>query len=195
MKRWLILAGVALLALSCGKKNPQEPEKDPEIAVVSVSVLPPSAELNAGETLQLNVTILPENATDKKVTWSSSAPAVATVTETGLVSAVASGSADIKATCGGKTAVCVVTVKKQIVAATEVKLDKTGVTLYENESIVLSATVLPENTTDKTVVWSSSADGTGFFLGSLLRCLSRRYSAQDISSICIPCRSSSFTSC
>ncbi len=59
-----------------------------------------------GTTVQLVATVLPENATDKTVTWSSSDEAVATVDENGLVSILKAGEADITAACGSLTAVC-----------------------------------------------------------------------------------------
>ena len=68
---------------------------------------------SASETLQLIATVLPENASNKSVTWSSNDESVATVSETGLVTAVANGTATITATANdgsGKSATCEVTV-------------------------------------------------------------------------------------
>ena len=66
-----------------------------------------------GGTAQLTATVEPIDATNKKVTWSSSAPRVATVDASGNVTAVAEGTATITATTedGGKTATCTVTVE------------------------------------------------------------------------------------
>ncbi|MCI7774615.1 MAG: Ig-like domain-containing protein [Enorma sp.] len=66
-----------------------------------------------GGTAQLTATVEPIDATNKKVTWSSSAPGVATVDASGNVTAVAEGTATITATTddGGKTATCTVTVE------------------------------------------------------------------------------------
>lgn len=78
----------------------------------SVSVSPATASVEAGSTVQLTETVLPANATDKSVSWSSSNTAVATVDSSGLVIGVAAGSATITATTtdGGLTATCAVTV-------------------------------------------------------------------------------------
>jgi len=68
-----------------------------------------------GENLNLTATIAPDNATDKTVTWSSTNEAVAVVSESGLVTAVGSGTCQIKATANdgsGKTASCLITVEK-----------------------------------------------------------------------------------
>ena len=69
--------------------------------------------LAEGGTAQLTATVEPIDATNKKVTWSSSAPDVATVDASGNVTAVAEGTATITATTddGGKTAACTVTVE------------------------------------------------------------------------------------
>ena len=82
------------------------------IPVTSVSVSPTTATLNIGGTQQLTATVLPANATNKSVTWSSSNTAVATVSTSGLVTAVAVGSATITVTTmdGNFTASCGVTV-------------------------------------------------------------------------------------
>ena len=83
------------------------------VAVTGVTLLPTSATLTLGETetVTLIPTVLPAEATDKSVTWSSSDEAVATVAD-GVVTAVAAGTATITVTTtdGAKTATCAVTV-------------------------------------------------------------------------------------
>jgi uncharacterized protein YjdB len=82
------------------------------VAVTSVSLSPTSASLSVGGTQQLTPTILPANATNKSVNYSSSNTAVATVNSSGLVTAVANGSATITVTTvdGSKISTCAVTV-------------------------------------------------------------------------------------
>lgn len=65
-----------------------------------------------GATYQLTATVMPENAGNKSVTWASSDEAVCTVSQSGLVTSVGSGTATISATTvdGGKVATCEVTV-------------------------------------------------------------------------------------
>lgn len=156
MKKFILLGALVLAAMSCGQKEGGKEEPDPEIKVVSVTVLPQSVTLKPGETSQLSATVIPENATDKTVVWASSAPGVATVTAEGLVKAIADGEASITASCGGKQSACAVKVVKPVVAASSVILDKTGMDLVEGETATLHPTVLPEDTTDKTVTWTSS---------------------------------------
>jgi uncharacterized protein YjdB len=80
--------------------------------VSGVSVSPTSATLNVGGTQQLTATVSPSTASNQNVTWSSSNTSVATVSNTGLVTAVAAGSATItvRTSDGGYTATCSVTV-------------------------------------------------------------------------------------
>lgn len=81
----------------------------------SIALSQTTAELTAGETLQLTATVQPENATDRTVTWTSSDPAIATVDATGLVTAVAVGTATVTATTTDGTALtasCQVTVSQ-----------------------------------------------------------------------------------
>ena len=83
-----------------------------DVGVTGVSLNATSATMKKGETKQLTATVSPSNAKDKSVTWTSSNTSVATVSASGLVTAVGGGSADITAKTkdGGKTAVCKVTV-------------------------------------------------------------------------------------
>jgi glucosylceramidase len=83
------------------------------VAVTGVSLSPTSANVSVGSTQQLTATVAPANATNKNVSWASSNPSVATVNATGLVTAVASGSATITVTTqdGGFTATTAVTVR------------------------------------------------------------------------------------
>lgn len=82
-----------------------------DVNVSGVSLSQTEASMTVGETLTLTPTVLPANATDKSVTWTSSDASVATVTD-GVVTAVAAGTATITVTTtdGAKTATCTVTV-------------------------------------------------------------------------------------
>ena len=125
------------------------------IAVESVELDKTEVELTEGDSVTLTATVKPDDATDKSVTWTSSDPAVATV-DGGKIEAVKEGSATITAKAGEKSATCQVTVKKTVIAVESVELDKTEVELTEGDSVTLTATVKPDDATDKTVTWTSS---------------------------------------
>ena len=127
------------------------------IEAESVSLSQTTATLTAGDNLTLTATVAPTNTTDKTVTWSSSAPTVASVDASGKVTALAVGTTTITATTtNGKTATCAVTVRARIVAATGISIDQTSAELTEGESLSLTATVSPANATGKTVGWTSN---------------------------------------
>jgi uncharacterized protein (TIGR02145 family) len=87
---------------------------DDVVAVRGVTLDKPTLALVVGGTDTLKATVVPDNATNKAVTWSSSAPDVATVSG-GVVTAVAAGTATITVTTedGSKTATCAVTVNAE----------------------------------------------------------------------------------
>ena len=114
------------------------------IAVTSVSLDKTSLSLTVDETATLTATVSPDNATDKTVTWSSSNTSVATVSNNGLVTAVAEGSATITARAGDASATCSVSVTKQSVPnAISVKYygcqvfsDHTDIDIYADNQLV-----------------------------------------------------------
>ena len=123
------------------------------IEVESLSIDKTSIQLKVGETVTLSATVYPSNATYKTVTWSSSDASIATVKD-GCVTALKLGTATITGKAGDKTATCSITV-----VATEVSsitLDKSSASLKVGETVTLTATVGPDDATDKTVTWTTS---------------------------------------
>ena len=124
----------------------------PAVAATGVTLDKTSATLKKGATLSLTATVSPENSTDE-VTWKSSNTNVATVDETGKVTAVADGSATITATAGSKSATCSVSVKTPV---TNITLDKEDFAITAGESAKIGAAITPENATNTKLTWSSS---------------------------------------
>ena len=137
------------------------------VAVTEVRLDQTAVTMKVKDIIVLNASVLPENATEKAVTWSSGAPNIVKV-ENGKLTALAEGTAVITAKCDNKTATCTVTVQKADVPAESVTLDKTTLEMTVNGTGKLTATVKPDETTVKTIQWSSSdetvatvgADGT-----------------------------------
>ena len=107
-------------------------------------------------TVKLSANVMPSNATNKAVTWSSRNTSVATVSSDGTVKAVGYGTAVITAkTVNGLTSNCTVTVNP--IAVTGVSLNKTSLSFTgTGSSQTLTATFSPSNATNKTLTWSSS---------------------------------------
>ena len=125
------------------------------IAVTGISLNKSSTTLEVGSSETLTATVLPADASDKTVIWSSSDPSVATVSG-GTVTAIKAGTTTITATAGSKSVTCTVTVKNSVIAVTGISLNKTSTTLTVGGSEMLTATVTPDNATDKTVTWTTS---------------------------------------
>ena len=132
-------------------------EEPVPIAVSSITLDSTSMTLIEGETQTLTATISPSNAENQKVLWSSNNSSVASVKD-GVVSAIKVGTATItaKSDDGGKTATCTVTVEAKNTPVTGVTLDKTSHEMTEGDEVTLTASVSPENATNKNVSWSSS---------------------------------------
>jgi len=127
------------------------------IRVSSVS-LKSDTSLIEGGTETLYAEIDPPNATNKSVTWISSNPAVATVSNSGLVTGVSVGTATVtvKTQDGNHTAVCNVTVVTSAISVTGVSLNKTRTSLDVGGSVTLVATIAPSDATNQNVTWNSS---------------------------------------
>lgn len=86
------------------------------------------------ETAQLTATVLPADTTDT-LTWSSSDEAVATVTQTGLVTCIAWGSATITATAGDKTATCSVLASEATISSIAAAFTQGAAVIYDNDDL------------------------------------------------------------
>ena len=115
--------------------------------------------LTEGETETLTATVRPDNADNRKVTWSSDKTEIATVGGDGRVTAVKAGEAVVTVTTedGGKTATCKVTVKAKAVPVTGVEVNPWAVTLSVSGTSKLSYTIRPADATNQNVKWESES--------------------------------------
>ena len=127
---------------------------------VTVTLNPTNIELSSnsetlkiGETTTLTARITPHMASDVSVNWTSSDETVITVNN-GTITAHSAGAATvIAATSNGLTAVCTVRV---ISDPTKIELDRKSVSLNVGETVTLKANILPEDASDKTIIWTTS---------------------------------------
>ena len=125
------------------------------IPVTGVALEPASLTMALNEERVLTPTIIPADASNPAVTWTSSNNSVVMVRPDGSVHARSVGTAKITVTtrAGGFKASCTITV---VIPVESIELDHSELYLEPGETEALNATVLPDNATNKTVTWSSS---------------------------------------
>ena len=131
----------------------------PVIKVTQIQLSQTRASLIEGKELQLTATVLPTDATNQSLTWSSSVEGVATVDPTGKVTAIKAGTTVITATAkddSGISASCTVQVTVPTVKVTGITLNKTTASVVKGKTVALTATVTPDTATDKTIKWTTS---------------------------------------
>ena len=169
-KTKLVVLGLTSILAIAGctvKKQPVESESESDSQSESIDRSVKSVTLNKHEiTLEeegaesLVATILPENALNKKLNWSSSDEDIAMVSGLGKVRALSAGTATITVSSDEDETIkdtCIVRVnaKDRTVHVESVSLNRESLTIEKGDIEVLTATVLPNNATDKSVTWNS----------------------------------------
>ena len=157
---------------SCSKDEDPKPTP-PIVSVTGVTLNKTGITLEVDGSETLTATVAPDNATNKKVTWKSDKPEIATVDASGKITGVKEGEATITVTTvdGGKTATCKVTVSDKEIKVTGVTLNKTETSIFVGGSETLTATVAPADATNQKVTWKSdnpeivTVDATGKVTG------------------------------
>ena len=128
------------------------------IAVTGVSLNKNTLTLSANANETLIATVTPSDALNKSVTWSSSDTSVATVNQSGKVTAKATGTATITVTTsdGGYTANCTVTVSAETISVSSIEVSPKSLSMEPGGTHTLTATVYPSDATNKHVFWGSS---------------------------------------
>lgn len=131
--------------------------KSNTISVTRIEMTPSSATLEIGETIQLNATAYPTNATNRSLNWTTENYSVASVSNSGLVTARGAGRVWIwaRATDGsGAGNYCVVDVKEPT-KVSSIELSETEATMEVGEELTLTASILPDDANNKSVDWTS----------------------------------------
>lgn len=153
---------LALSAVSCKKeKQPDGPEV---VSVAEVKLNKTTLHLMEGETSQLTATVLPDNAENKKVTWSVDNTNVASVTD-GLVMGLLEGTATVTVTTedGGKTASCVVTVEAEIIPPSDVNILQDEYELEVGDEYDMTYQYTVDGSGDLSLTWTSSNSDVAVF--------------------------------
>ncbi len=128
-----------------------------KVKATGIALSSTAVKLYEGKTKTISATIYPADATNTSVKWKSQNSKVAKVSKSGKITAVNPGTTYITGTTanGKYTAKCKVTVL-EIVYSKKITLSKTSLTLSDGKSTVLTEKISPSDTTNKTVMWSSS---------------------------------------
>ena len=138
---------------------------DADKKVTSITISQTEATLKPNDTMQLEATVYPTDAANKKILWTSSNEDVAIVTDEGFVLAMTEGEADIIAEASDGTgikAMCHLTVeneKKPVVPIVEIKFEESPVTIVLGETKKLNVLFNPVNASNKTLQWKSVNSG------------------------------------
>ena len=144
-------------------------KEEPTVAVKGITLDQTSLKLQIGGAAGiLTATINPSDATNQKVTWSSSNEAVASVKANGLTATVTGkqgGTATItvKTEDGSKTATCQVTVNASV---TGISLDQQSISMNKGNTATLKAAIAPSYATNQKVTWSTSNSGVATVSGN-----------------------------
>ncbi len=168
--------------------------KSNAISVTRIEITPSSATMEIGETLQIDATVYPTNATNKNLNWTTENYSVASVSSNGLVTARGAGKVWIWARAkdgSGAGNYCVIDVIEPT-KVSSIELSETEKTLTVGEIFELSATILPNEAANKTLAWSSSDEEIASVSNGAITALSpgecditcKSSDGSDISAIC-----------
>lgn len=124
--------------------------------VSSITVSPSSASIYTTESQQFTASVLPVDATDSSITWTSTG---GSISATGLFSSTSAGDFTITATANDGSGVygtATIHVAEPIVLVSSISVSPSSAEIDTEGTQQFTATVQPDNATDSTVVWSSS---------------------------------------
>lgn len=122
-----------------------------KIEVTDIEISDHENTLEVGETLSISATVIPSEASDQTVSYSTSNSAIATVSQTGEIKGKSAGNVKIYVSAG--------TIKKEIdikveVTAKGIKLNKNYIVLKPGQTHQINASIYPSDTTDKSIEYS-----------------------------------------
>ena len=152
---YLIISGIT--ENNTSNNNNNNDDNTDGVLVQDIEVSTTNINLNVGEEYQIEVKIIPENATYKTLTWKSINPMIASVDD-GKVTALSAGKTYIKVTSEKRqiSKIINVTVNEKIIEVNEIKVNESNITLEVGDTKQIEYTVLPEDATNKKISYSTS---------------------------------------
>lgn len=156
-KSFIFIAALAVLCLSACKSGETE-KPNPNVKVTGVTLNLISDLIEIGEKVVLTPIIAPFDATNENVTWSSSSSAIAEVSDSGVVTGIADGTATItvKTEDGNFEATCEISVAAEVIDVVSISLNATEKELARDEEFQLTPVINPEEATEPGVTWVSA---------------------------------------
>ena len=154
LRKLVVISGIiGLLVNLYGCIGPNAKEEIKHVSEVRLSVT--SASINVMEEIVLNAEVIPENAENKKINWSSSDENTATVNSAGVVTGIRGGKVTITAISidGNKTAFSKINV---MVPVEGIAINITSGSIAVGDEIILNAEVFPDNADNKKINWNSA---------------------------------------
>ena len=177
-------------------ETPEIPETPKEVKVQQITLTPSASSVVVGESLQIAAKVLPENATNTTLQWKITPENVLKPTAVpGQFTAQQVGEALVRAEAAdgsGITAECKVVVKPRLVQS--ISLNATQTHLVVGDSFTLTATAMPENATNRNVIWklvsgdAISLSNTGVIQAKKVGVALVRAEAADGSGITAECK-------
>ena len=177
-------------------ETPEVPETPKEVKVQQITLTPSTSSVVVGESLQITAKVLPENATNTTLKWKITPENVLKPTAVpGQFTAQQVGEALVRAEAAdgsGITAECKVVVKPRLVQS--ISLNATQKNLIIGDSFTLTATAMPENATNRSVIWklvsgdAISLSNTGVIQAKKVGAALVRAEAADGSGITAECK-------
>lgn len=165
----LLSSLIAVFAFVISACDPVKP-----ISVTGINITDAEKTILVGDTVTLTYELLPNNATNKIITWASEDETIATVSNQGIVTGEDIGEATITITTvdGNFSDTCIIYVVEDSINVTGISLNQNTMTAYVGDTPNLIATIQPSNATNKNIIWSSTNTSVATINDGLISALS-----------------------
>lgn len=140
------------------------------IPVEKIELVSEKTELIVGDASIVNATIIPVDATNQSIIWSSSDSNILEV-DNGNILAKNSGTATITAQIDDVSSNVTIIVKPKIIDVTSLSFNVSKMSINTGESFTIVGTISPDNATDKVITWSSSDNSIATVSNGVVKCL------------------------
>lgn len=148
----MLVAIILTTVLSCNKDDSVN-----KVFAKSIDLNKTEVSIVEGESLQLKATVLPEETTEKTITWKSSNTNIAKVDDKGLITAIKKGEATISGETTNKlNAICKIIVSEKVIEIKSIQITNKEKELSIGKTLQITTEILPKNASYKELQYSSS---------------------------------------